>query len=123
MADLNVIQTFTPDPLFAGNFPVESIIGILDTGNLIRGTVLGKITATGKLVICDSAGTDDGRRTPYGILAEDADATSADKNVVVYLSGSFNEKALVFGGTDTIDTHRDALRNLSIFARKENRQS
>jgi hypothetical protein len=66
-------------------------------------------------VVVNSAGTDDGRRTPYGVLAEDVNATSAAKRSVAYLTGNFNERLLVFGGTDTIETHRDNLRELGIF--------
>ena len=66
-------------------------------------------------VIVNSAGTNDGRRLPYCILAEDCDASSAIKDTVGYLAGNFNEAALVFGGTDTIETHRADLRDLGIF--------
>jgi len=108
-------ETFTPDKLIAGEYPIVTDIVTIDTGVLTRGTCLGKITATGKYVICDSAGTDDGRRTPVAILAEDVDATSADVQAVVYLSGSFNAAAVTFGGTDTAATHRAALRDLNIY--------
>lgn len=122
MGELVSTETIPEDNLFADVNPVpQTREETLLTGqNLTRGTVLGKITATGKLVICDSAGTDDGRRTPYGILAKDADASGADKTILVYLSGSFNEDELTFGGTDTIETHRAALRDLNIYAKAAN---
>ena len=66
-------------------------------------------------ILVNSAGTNDGRRLPYCILAEDCDASSAIKDTVGYLAGNFNEAALVFGGTDTIETHRADLRDLGIF--------
>lgn len=123
MAELTVFQTNNHDSLFGGNFPVETAEAVLASGeNLARGTVLGKITASGKLVIVNTAGTDDGRRTPYAVLAEDTDASGGDKTVSVYLTGSFNEDKLIFGGTDTVATHKDALRNLGIFARPANGQ-
>jgi hypothetical protein len=109
-------ETFTPDNLVTGDFPMMTEAVTVDTGTLARGTVLGKITATGKCVICNSAGTDDGRRTPYAVLLETVDASSADVEAAAALTGCFNEAALVFGGTDTIATHRSALRDLSIFA-------
>jgi hypothetical protein len=37
---------------------------------------------------------------------------------VVFLSGAFNEGALTFGGADTADTHRKALRDLNIYLKK-----
>ena len=123
MAELTQFSTATQDSLFGGNFPVETLEATVLSGqNVTRGTVLGKITASGKLVIVNSAGTDDGRRAPYAVLADDCDASGGDKTALVYLTGSFNEDKLVFGGTDTISTHRDALRNLGIFARPANGQ-
>lgn len=78
--------------------------GTLITGqNLTRGAVLGKITASGKLTICDKAAVD-GSAVPFAILADDMDATSADKSVVVYLAGSFNQALLTFkSGTVAAD--------------------
>lgn len=108
------METFTPDKLLAGDYPAVTDIVVIDTGNLVRGTLLGKITATGKYIKCDSAAVD-GSQAPACILAEDADATSADVNATVYLSGAFNQSAVTFGGTDTAATHRVALRDLNIY--------
>lgn len=69
---------------------------------------------SGSLQTVNSANVD-GSQYPYAILGEDADATSAAKNVFVYKAGVFNKNALVFGGSDTADTHREALRDLGIF--------
>jgi len=82
--------------------------------NLVRGTVLGKITATGKMVIVDSTNTD-GSENPYAVLVEDVDATSADVVSGGYVSGVFNENKLVFGGTDTYLTHKAAMRLLGMY--------
>lgn len=113
------METFTPDKLLASDYPaVTDVVTILSGEVLARGTVLGKITAGGKHVIVNSAGTDDGRRAPVAILAEDCDATGGDKQAIVFLSGAFNEGACVFGGTDTADTHRAALRDLNIYLKK-----
>lgn len=112
-------ETFTPDKLIAGEYPlVTDQVTILSGQNLTRGAVLGKVTASGKHVICDSAGTDDGRRTPVAVLAENCDASAADKVATIYLSGAFNEAAVTFGGTDTVATHRAALRDLNIYLKK-----
>lgn len=112
-------ETFTPDKLLAGDYPVVTdVVTILSGENLARGTCLGKITASGKHVIVNTAGTDDGRRAPVAILAEDCDASGGDKQAVVYLSGAFNEGAVTFGGTDTAATHRVALRDLNIYLKK-----
>lgn len=49
---------------------------------LAAGTVLGKITASGKFVAYDEAGTDDGRRVAAGVLYANVADSAADQNVV-----------------------------------------
>lgn len=111
------METFTPDDLIAGDYPVVTdIVTILTGQNLVRGTLLGKITASGKFIKCDSAvNPADGSEAPQVILGEDCDATAGDKEAVVFLSGAFNQSKVTFGGTDTAATHRAALRNLNIY--------
>lgn len=102
--------------LIAGDFPQMTSSEIVLTGNdLAIGTVVGKITASSKLVAVDSANSD-GSENPYGVLAQKTDATTGDKTTVVWLTGEFNSERLIFGGSDTIATHKDALRLFSIFA-------
>lgn len=72
---------------------------------------------SGKYKLCDSTNTD-GSQAPLTILAEDCDASGGDAQAVTYLSGAFNESAVTFGGTDTADTHRAALRDLNIYLKK-----
>ena len=56
----------------------------------------------------------DGSQDPYAVLLEDKDASSADQAAPVLIEGEVNERRLVFGGSDTIETHRDALRLIGI---------
>lgn len=53
-------------------------ITLLSGQNLVDGTVLGKVTASGKYVAYDNAGTDDGRRAVAGILVSNTNATGGD---------------------------------------------
>jgi hypothetical protein len=55
---------------------------ILDTGALVAGQVLGKITASGKYVIL-APGASDGSQNAAAILWDGADATAADAAIVV----------------------------------------
>ena len=110
-------ETLTKDNLLAGDFPmITEEVTILTGNNLKRGTVLGKITASGKCVAVDSTKSD-GSQTPFAVLAEDVDASSADQQGCAYLTGEFNSTSLIFGGTDTVSAHKSALRDLSIFAK------
>ena len=106
---------FSPDDLFAGDYPVVGRkVTILSGQNVARGSVLGKITASGKFILSDD-GAVDGSQTPDVILAEDVDASGGDKEGVVYLSGHFNDAALTFGGAHTAASTRDGLRDKNIY--------
>ena len=112
-----MVETLTKDNLVAGDFPmITEELTILTGNNLKRGTVLAKNDITGKCIAVDSSKSD-GEQTPFAILAEDVDATAGDKQAAAYLTGEFNSKTLIFGGTDVVDTHKPDLRNLSIFVK------
>lgn len=111
----NAAGSLAHDNLIAGtavNMVTESIV--LDTGNLTRGALLGRITASGKYVL-SLAAAEDGSQTPVAILAEDTDATSADKTTVAYLTGEFNTAAMTFGTGHTAASVKAGLRDLGIF--------
>ena len=105
---------YKPDSLHAGDFPIRHVTATLLSGeNLERGAVLGKITTGGKLKLSASASSD-GSQNVYGILAEDADASDGDKQVLVYTTGDFNENALTLGAGHTAASIRDPFRALGI---------
>lgn len=52
----------------------------------------------------------DGSQVPDLILAEDTNATAADKATLAYYAGSFNESALTLGTGHTADSIREGLR-------------
>lgn len=62
-------------------------------GNIIKGRVLGKITASGKYGPYDNAAVD-GRETAVCIAAEGVDATSGDQLCQVVFSGAVYENKL-----------------------------
>ena len=102
------------DNLLAGEFPRIVELATVSGGKYARGTILGKITASGKCTICTSAATD-GSKDAYAILAEAVDTSEKDKQAVVYLTGEFNAAALTVGSGVTVDGLKDALRAKSIF--------
>lgn len=97
---------------------IKSVTLKQGSGILKRGTVIGIITATTKGVIVNSTNSD-GSQTANCILTDDVDTTAADVVTTAYATGTFNRAALIFGGTDTADTHATRLRELGIFL-KEN---
>lgn len=111
-------ESYTPDRLHAGDFPIRTLDVTIASGqNLTRGALLGKITASGKYVL-SLAGAADGSQTPVAILAEDLDASAADAQGIVYVSGDFNENAITYGTGHTADSVRAGLRDLNIYLHK-----
>ena len=109
---------YKPCNLLAGEYPrIERIITIASGSALTKGSVLGRVTASGKFILSEGDATD-GSETPDAILAEDVDASEEDKQAVVYFSGEFSENALTLGGSFTLDDIRAGLRSKSIFLRK-----
>jgi hypothetical protein len=110
-------EVFVPDNLVAGHFPMAVTMETVKAGEgvLKRGTVLGRVTADGKLRKVNSANTD-GSQSPVAVLSCDTDATS-DAAAAVYQTGEFNERALVFGGADTAATHRRAAEARNLYFR------
>lgn len=112
------LGTYTPDELVAdGNGLVTSEGVITGSAAFVRGTVMGRITADGNFLVSLSAAID-GSEVPDCILAEDVDATAADKTGALYKSGKFVESSLTIGTAHTADTIRQGLRERGIFLHK-----
>lgn len=123
MGDLytKAADSVTYDNLFVGDqhteeIQVKSVKLKSGQGVLKRGTVVGIITATALAVTVDSTQTD-GSQTADAILTDDVDTIAGDTVTSAYAAGTFNRKALIFGGTDTADKHETRLRELGIFLR------
>lgn len=107
------------DALLAGPADqlIEAKVTLITGQNVVRGTVLGKITASGKYNKSLSAAAD-GSQTPVAIAAEDCDATAADGEMMIYTAGIFNETELTIGTAHTANSIRDGLHDLGIYLRK-----
>lgn len=85
---------------------------------IIRGMALGMVTATKKLIPCDSA-AGDGSNVIYAVAVRDVDTSATGKNAdvvsPVYVEGVFNSKAMTFAGADTSDTHKVNARKVGIY--------
>jgi hypothetical protein len=86
--------TYSGAPLLAGHGPV-SVPGVLSTGDLSRGTVLGKATATGAWEQLDPNASD-GSEDAAGILVDDTDASDAEEKCNVYVHGEFFDDGLTW---------------------------
>lgn len=104
------------DRLIASDSDLVTDDGILITGqNLTRGALLGRITASGKLILSLSA-AGDGSQVPVAVLAKDTNATAADvSETPIYVAGSFNHNAVTFGTAHTLASTKIALQALGIY--------
>ena len=99
---------------FGDDYITETCTVVSGAGVVARGTLVGLITASGK-VKTSLTGSSDGSQTAYGILAETVDATSSDQPASVYLFGEFNQDAITLGASWTIALAKPALRDVGIY--------
>lgn len=113
MAATFASQSFTPVEIIASNFPQLTGPAVVVGAGLKRGAVLGRVTATGKLVL-SASGSSDGSQVPFAILADD-EIAAAEQKAAVYLAGHFEGSKLAYGTGHTADSVRDAFRAAGIF--------
>lgn len=102
-------ETYTPDQLVAGDFPlVTRTVTVAISQTIVRGHLLGRVTATGQYVISLSAASD-GSQTPVAIAADAITTAGSTATTGVYETGEFNEAAITFGASHTADSVRAAL--------------
>lgn len=79
-----------------GSISREKVVVASGEGALVPGTVLGKVTASGKYAAYDNAAAD-GTETAAGILYAAVDATSADADAVVIVRHAEVDGSLLTG--------------------------
>ena len=112
------------EKLFAGMLPQPIVKpGVIRklgaAGTLKRGTLLAKSSGSGgdgKLVIFGTSAGSNETLTADCVLCDDIDVgTTNDENAAVYVSGDFNEAALILAsGASLTEADRDALRTKGI---------
>ncbi len=88
--------SYDPTALFAGDFPVRAQVLTVATGQnaagtcLPRGTLLGRVTASGKYIVSVATAAD-GSQLPENlrVLAADTDTSAADVLTPLYRTGEF----------------------------------
>jgi len=118
---MSVLATETPDNLLVGgsNYDALTKIGTVLTGQtLVRGSVLGVITASGKLQLCDASASD-GSEDPKFILINDTGVLAADAEAVAYKTGAFQRSALTWGTNGAPTGYEEALHLRGIYLKDE----
>ncbi|WEZ84584.1 head decoration protein [Rhizobium sp. 32-5/1] len=102
--------TASPNDLLVSDVPVVTRnITILSGQNLLRGAVLGNITASDKYIL-SLAGASDGSQVPALVLAIDANASGSDLVSSAYAGGAFDSTKLIYGTGHTAVTVEAAFR-------------
>jgi len=108
------VSAITYNPiLMPGKKPIFAPFIIAGGQVLAAGSVLGAVSATGKLLF-SAAAAGDGSQVPMSVLMEDLDTTAGDKTFQVLVEGFVNETALVLGVGHTTDTVRFLLNTSGI---------
>lgn len=92
-----------------GSISREEVTVAAAAGAMVSGTVVGKITASGKYVKSLSASAD-GSEVPDMVLAQDCDASAADKEAIAYETATVVATALTLGAGHTLASIREGLR-------------
>jgi hypothetical protein len=79
--------------LYAGEAPIVTEDHVVATTGLAKHTVVGKITATGKLVVL-TPGASDGSQIAFGITSQPTSGT--DVSQAIFTAGFFNHAALIW---------------------------
>ncbi|MDX1816110.1 MAG: head decoration protein [Marinobacter sp.] len=88
-------ETYQPAPFIVGGL-VAFDAGTLASGqNLTKGTVIGRIAATSKLVVSVQTASD-GSQNPVGVLNHDCDASAGDANCVFVKGGDLDVSQVTF---------------------------
>lgn len=104
--------------IISGKFQRDAVSVTIASGEgvLSRGTVVAMSSKSGKCVILGTEAGEDETLTPYGIICDEVDATSADAVTTAYRTGHFNKEALIVDDNYTMtDADEAALRNGGIY--------
>lgn len=80
-----------------GSISREKVVVASGSGVLVPGTVMGKVTATGKYKAYDNADATTGLGTAAAVLYNEVDATAADVEAVVIVRHAEVDEALLTG--------------------------
>lgn len=100
-------STYTPENFYGKKDCTANEIVVLQSGKVVKGQLVKK-DASGKIIPDDGVDV----ATLYGIMAEDVDATTADKVGVCYINGSFQDSALTYPAGKTLEDYKDVFRTL-----------
>ncbi len=108
MAGKQLLESYTPKMIYAGDFPIVTDTGIVDTGEVISAFSPVVLGSDGKIKVA----TKDTIEDVYGLAVEDA---IEEETVAIHLTGQFFGEALVLPEGTTASDFKVAFRKLNIF--------
>jgi len=121
--DGNVIEediTITPGAGGTASFDNDQLAGIITDGATdfaVGDTFTITVTIWPRQCIPADKAATDGSSKVYAILAEDVDASLAEKPAASYMQGEFNQRALIFASGNDIEDFREEMRDLGMYAK------
>lgn len=110
-----ITDSLTYDGLLSGDSWLHTdVVTVADGETLLRGTVVGKVTASGEVVACDHTASD-GSEVPYGVMVYPITTSGATAEGLIYDFGCFDGAKLTFGGTSTLADLKDAMRSANLY--------
>lgn len=111
--------TFVPDQLIAGNLKLVTRDVSFDKSEnpLIRGTLVGRVDATGLFVPALPSATD-GSQNPLGIVVDTVDTTAGQAWGAIYEMGEFNSRYLTYDSSWTYGALVTACRKNQLFIKE-----
>lgn len=107
-------DAYVPPALRAGDGDFKTVPVTVLTGEVLaQYEIVARVTASGKVVAYDPAAVT-GAESPIGITCYAVDATSADVEASIYVSGFFNTDALVWPSGITVPQKAAAFDRTSI---------
>lgn len=107
-------DAYAPDRLHAGDKKlVTDVITVVSGETVVRGHVLGKVTASGKYLISLNAAVD-GSEVARCVASQAIDASGGDKLGGVYLQGEFDAAEVTFGAGQTLANTLDDLAGFGV---------
>ena len=112
LASFGQSGTYSDDSLLADGHGVTSAKGTLASGGgfVLRGTIMKMDMATGALSVADG-----GTALANVVVAENADATSATAQVLVYLTGRMKSSGIIWPAAGSHAAHAESLRDVGIY--------
>lgn len=104
----DIISSYTPISIFAGEQDVVTVPAVVETGQTLTKLQVVAKDPAGNLVAVNPAAADT-TKIPVGIISQDVTTTTATSPVAIFIQGFFNYNALTWPASITTLAQAQAL--------------